>query len=162
MMYRRKRGEFKPESHVITYNIMNRIFCFLFFVFQPNFFSDRQDMSGNKKDDVLTAVVIADAYNNSFNPITPASPHCLQLLAGRPLLDYTLEWLLHNGLCEVILYLSSGPGLVKSWLTSSRWSQQSSCRALKITTIVNEDSASLGDACRDLDEKGVGGEFVPP
>ena len=107
---------------------------------------------------MLTAVVIADAYNNSFNPITPTQPHCLQLLAGRPLIDYTLEWLLHNGLYEVILYLSSAPARVKSWLASSKWSQDSSCRALKITTIVNEDSGSLGDACRDLDEKGVSGK----
>ena len=79
----------------------------------------------------------------------------------RPLLDYTLEWLLHNGLCEVILYLSSSPAKIKSWLASSRWRQDSDSRPLKITTIVNEDSASLGDACRDLDEKGVsvGGEL---
>ena len=73
----------------------------------------------------------------------------------RPLLDYSLEWLLHNGLCEVILYLSSSPAKIKSWLASSRWRQDSDSRPLKITTIVNEDSASIGDACRDLDEKGV-------
>ena len=74
---------------------------------------------------------------------------------GRPLLDYTLEWLLHNGLSEVILYLSSNPAKIKSWLSSSRWRQDSDSKPLKITTIVNEESASLGDACRDLDEKGV-------
>ena len=112
-------------------------------------------MSGSKKDDVLTAVVIADAYTSSFSPITPGQPHCLQLLAGRPLIDYTLEWIQHNGLYEVILYLTSAPATVKSWLASSKWSQDNSCRALKITTIVNEDCTSLGDACRDLDEKGV-------
>ena len=115
-------------------------------------------MSGPKKDELLTAVVVADNYSTSFNPVTPELPHCLQSLAGRPLLDFTLEWLLHNGLTEVILYLSSAPAKVKAWLKSSRWSQDSSSRPLKITTIVNEDSASLGDACRDLDEKGVGWE----
>ena len=73
----------------------------------------------------------------------------------RPLLDYSLEWLLHNGVCEVILYLSSNPAKIKSWLKTSRWRQDSDSRPLKITTIVNENSASLGDACRDLDEKGV-------
>ena len=73
------------------------------------------------------------------------------------MLDYSLEWLLHNGLSEVILYLSSNPAKIKSWLSSSRWRQDSDSKPLKIITIVNEESASLGDACRDLDEKGVGG-----
>ena len=41
------------------------------------------EMSVSKKDDLLTAVVVADSYNDSFNPITPSTPHCLQSLAGR-------------------------------------------------------------------------------
>ena len=110
-------------------------------------------------DDVLTAVVLADPYSPQFNPITPSSstPHCLLSLAGRPLLDYTLECLLLNGVSEVILYLSNSPSMVRSWLADSKWSQDlpSACRPLNISIIVNEDSRSVGDACRDLDEKGV-------
>ena len=110
-----------------------------------------------KQEDILTAVVIADNYNNNFAPLTPVLPHCLQTCAGRPLLDYTLEWLMINSVKEVILYLSSSPAEVKNWLTGSKWSQEvaEDCRPLSITVIVNEDSRSLGDACRDLDEKGV-------
>ena len=74
------------------------------------------------------------------------------------MLDYCLDWLLQNGLSEVLLYLSSGPAKIKAWLSSSRWRQDCESRPLKITIIVNENSASLGDACRDLDEKGVGWE----
>ena len=65
--------------------------------------------------------------------------------------------MLQNGLCEVLLYLSSNPSKIKDWLNSSRWRQDCESKPLKITIIVNENSASLGDACRDLDEKGVGG-----
>ena len=49
--------------------------------------------------------------------------------------------------------------MVKSWLASSRWSRQPS--PLAITVIVNEKCMSVGDACRDLDEKGVvRGDFL--
>ena len=108
-------------------------------------------------DDVLTAVVLADPYSPQFNPLPPSTPHCLLSLAGRPLLDYTLECLLLNGVSEVILYLSTSPSMVRSWLADSKWSQDlpSACRPLNISIIVNEDSRSVGDACRDLDEKGV-------
>ena len=108
-------------------------------------------------DEVLTAVVLADPYSAQFNPLTPSSPHCLMSLAGRPLLDYTLECLFLNSVTEVILYLSTSPSSVRSWLATSKWSQElpSSCRPLNISIIVNEDCRSVGDACRDLDEKGV-------
>jgi len=114
-------------------------------------------------DDILTAVVLADPYTALFNPLTPSSPHCLMALAGRPLLDYTLECLFHNGVSEVILYLSNSPSMVRSWLADSKWSQDLplACRPLNISTIVNEESRSVGDACRDLDEKGiVRGDFL--
>jgi len=114
-------------------------------------------------DDILTAVVLADPYTALFNPLNPLTPHCLMALAGRPLLDYTLECLLHNGVSEVILYLSNSPSMVRSWLTDSKWNQDlpPACRPLNITTIVNEDCRSVGDACRDLDEKGiVRGDFL--
>ena len=116
-----------------------------------------------KQEEVLTAVVIADSYNNNFAPLTPGLPHCLQTVAGRPLLDFTLQWLATNNFVEVILYLSASPAEVKTWLSSSKWSPDLSedIRPLNVTVIVNEDSRSLGDACRDLDEKGiVRGEFL--
>ena len=60
---------------------------------------------------------------------------------------------------QVLLYLSSHPRDVKSWLASSSWSRQPS--PMTITVIVNEECMSVGDACRDLDEKGVvRGDFL--
>lgn len=114
-------------------------------------------------EDVLTAVVIADSYTSNFNPLTPSVPQCLMVLAGRPLLDYTLDSLFHNGVGEVILYCSTAPAMIRTWLANSKWSQEQhpSCRPMNITIIVNEDSRSMGDACRDLDEKGiVRGDFL--
>ena len=95
-----------------------------------------------KQEEVLTAVVICDTYTCTFNPLTPGLPHCLQSVAGRPLLDYTLQWLAANSFAEVILYLSASPGEVKAWLRSSKWSPKltEDVRPLNVTVIVNEDS----------------------
>ena len=59
------------------------------------------DIMTSKQDDTLTAVVIADSYTNNFHPLTLNTPHCLQNVAGRPLLDYTLSWLHFNSVTEV-------------------------------------------------------------
>ena len=127
----------------------------------------------------LLAVLLGDLYSNNLAPLTITSPLSLLPVAGRPLLDITLDSLRLAGVTEVtvsssftvsiakmehrfmqvLLYLSSHPGMVKSWLASSRWSSQPS--PLAITVIVNEECMSVGDACRDLDEKGVvRGDFL--
>ena len=72
-----------------------------------------------------------------------------------------MQYLLRHPLPQVLLYLSSQASLVKAWLAASRWSQDSAAPPLVISVIVNEECRSVGDACRDLDEKGVvRGEFV--
>ena len=64
-----------------------------------------------------------------------------------------------NYLRRLRLELSSHPRDVKSWLASSSWSREPS--PMTITVIVNEECMSVGDACRDLDEKGVvRGDFL--
>jgi hypothetical protein len=42
-------------------------------------------------EDVIQAVVVADSFSSAFAPLTLATPGCLLPLAGRPLLEYTLE-----------------------------------------------------------------------
>jgi hypothetical protein len=42
-------------------------------------------------EDVIQAVVVADSFSGAFAPLTLSSPGCLLPLAGRPLLEYTLE-----------------------------------------------------------------------
>jgi len=113
------------------------------------------------KEGVL-AVVLADSYSTALDPLTSmTSPLCLLPLCGRPLLDYTLETLRIGGVTEVILYLTSHPSSIRSWLKASTWSTSPTKEAISITTIVNEDCMSVGDACRDLDTKGVvRGEFI--
>ena len=48
---------------------------------------------------------------------------------------------------------------MRAWLAASRWAAAPA--PLAITIVVNEECRSVGDACRDLDAKGVvRGEFV--
>ena len=42
-------------------------------------------------EDVIQAVVVADSFSSAFAPLTLSTPACLLPLAGRPLLEYTLE-----------------------------------------------------------------------
>jgi hypothetical protein len=42
-------------------------------------------------EDVIQAVVVADSFSGAFVPLTLSTPGCLLPLAGRPLLEYTLE-----------------------------------------------------------------------
>jgi translation initiation factor eIF-2B subunit epsilon len=42
-------------------------------------------------EDVIQAVVVADSFSSAFAPLTLSAPGCLLPLAGRPLLEYTLE-----------------------------------------------------------------------
>jgi len=111
---------------------------------------DREDL---KKEDVVQAVIVADTYDNAFGPITEKTPKCLLPLAGRPLLDHTLQCLFLSSVQEVILYLTSHHSQVKEWLAKSPWCEGNP--SISITTIVNENSRCFGDAMRDLDEKGI-------
>jgi hypothetical protein len=42
-------------------------------------------------EDVIQAVLVADSFSSAFAPLTLSAPGCLLPLAGRPLLEYTLE-----------------------------------------------------------------------
>ncbi len=48
-------------------------------------------------DNVLKAVVLADSFNSRFAPLTQHSPRVLLPLANITLMDYTLEFLITNG-----------------------------------------------------------------
>jgi len=108
-----------------------------------------------KKEDLLQAVVISDNFNQSFQPITSTLPSCLLPLAGRPLLEYTLQCLSYSGVQDVILYLTSNSSQVKRWLATSEWGAEASASPFSVTCITNEDCRSYGDAMRDLYEKSV-------
>jgi len=108
-----------------------------------------------KKEDLIQAVVVTDSFNSGFAPLTSSEPSCLLPLAGRPLLEYTLQCLSYSGVQDVILYLTNNSSKVKEWLSNSEWGENYPASPFLVTCITNEDCRSFGDAMRDLYEKGV-------
>ncbi|KAJ3331280.1 hypothetical protein HDU76_003615 [Blyttiomyces sp. JEL0837] len=65
------------------------------------------DNSGNDKLEIVTAVVVADSFNQRFMPLTLDKPRCLLPLLNVPLIEYTLEFLAISGMQEVFVKLKS-------------------------------------------------------
>jgi hypothetical protein len=60
--------------------------------------SDTDDV---RRDQKLQAILLADSFTTTFRPITLDCPKVLLPLVNVPMIDYTLEFLTHNGIEEV-------------------------------------------------------------
>ena len=78
---------------------------------------------------------------------------CLLQLANRPILSYTLDFLKISGVEECFVYCVSFHEDIKTYLKS--WVANQGSNVMTINPIVNEECRSLGDAMRDLDNKGL-------
>lgn len=106
-----------------------------------------------KKEDVFQAVIIANNFNEAFDPITLSQPSCLIEVANIPLLDYSLEFLGLSGVQEAIVFCSFHADKIKNHIRQSKWSHPSS--TMTINVLVSERCRSLGDAMRDIDAKAI-------
>jgi translation initiation factor eIF-2B subunit epsilon len=69
-----------------------------------------------KSEEAFQAVIFADAWETRFNPFTLETPRCLLPLVNTPLIEYTLEFLAHNGLEQVFLYVGSHADQIEEYL----------------------------------------------
>lgn len=105
------------------------------------------------------AVVLTDSYETRFMPLTAIEPRCLLPLADIPLIEYTLEFLANTGVNEVYLVCSSHADKIQQYIDKSKWSSARS--PFKIKTIMSLESRSVGDAMRDIDNRGlIAGDFL--
>nr|XP_039264964.1 translation initiation factor eIF-2B subunit epsilon-like [Styela clava] len=106
-----------------------------------------------EQENVLQAVVVADRFDEKFQPLSDDIPLALFPLANKPLLDYTLDFLSSNGVQQIYVYCCHCSGLIKDYIANSKWGAKSSqCR---VTPIVSSDFTSLGDVLRDIDQKSL-------
>ncbi|EPZ36295.1 MIF4-like, type 1/2/3 domain-containing protein [Rozella allomycis CSF55] len=103
-------------------------------------------------NEIRQAVVIADTFDTMFMPLTLHRPRCLMPLCNVPIIEYTLEALSSAGIQEIFIYCRSHIEMIKSYLQSSKWSQQN---AIKIDILISNRLRSVGDALRDLDSRGL-------
>ena len=112
-----------------------------------------------EQDDRLQAIVMADSFESRFMPLTAIKPRCLLPLANIPLIEYTLEFLAKAGINEVYLVCTAHADQIIEYIEKSKWNLPWS--PFKITTIISPESRSIGDAMRDIDNRGIiNGDFV--
>ena len=64
----------------------------------------------------MKAMVLAAGMGTRLRPLTDNCPKCLMPLAGRPLIDWTLQWLRHFGITECVVNLHHLPDTVKNFV----------------------------------------------
>lgn len=110
-------------------------------------------------DDRFQAIVLTDSFETRFMPLAATKPRCLLPLANVPLIEYTLEFLSRAGVNEVYLMCSSHADQIQKYIEESKWNSKSS--PFSINTIMSLESRSVGDAMRDLDNRGlITGDFL--
>ncbi|XP_078618032.1 translation initiation factor eIF2B subunit epsilon-like isoform X2 [Branchiostoma floridae x Branchiostoma japonicum] len=99
-----------------------------------------------EQEDVLQAVIIADSFDVRFAPITKDIPRALMPIANRPLLEYTLQFLVAAGIQEIFVFCCAHANKIVKYLSDTGWtSDKAPCQVI---TQVSEDSLSTGDALR--------------
>jgi len=96
----------------------------------------------------LQALVILDTYSNRYKPLSIDKAECLLTIMGRPLIDYTLEFLMRNKVEEVVLFCKTPEHhrQIQEYLNKSKWKKQAD-----IHLYYNTDCQSVGDAIREID-----------
>lgn len=111
------------------------------------------------QDDRLQAIVLTDSFETRFMPLTSVKPRCLLPLANVPLIEYTLEFLAKAGANEVYLVCSAHATQINDYIETSKWNLPWS--PFKVITIMSPEARSVGDAMRDLDNRGIiTGDFI--
>lgn len=107
-----------------------------------------------KKDDLLQAVVIVDAWwGDAF--FASGKPRALIPLANVPLLDYTLECLDRCGVGQTFVFCCNYYVEVWQYLrASSKWLHDSST-TMNVSVLTADNCLSVGDVLRDLDNRSL-------
>ena len=74
-------------------------------------------------DEIVQAVILADSFDRHYAPLTLHRPRCLLPLAGRPIIDYTLQALFAAGVHEIFVAIRSHADLITSYLRDGRYDQ---------------------------------------
>lgn len=108
--------------------------------------SSHQPVEG--KRETLQAVILADSFDESFKPLTIDTPRALIKLAGSPLINYTLDFLVRNGVEEIFVLTCAHADRINEHILNSRFVKY--CKS-----IATKGIGSLGDALREIDSANV-------
>ncbi|PVU88326.1 hypothetical protein BB561_005918 [Smittium simulii] len=100
-------------------------------------------------DQILQAVIIAEAFDDNFKPLTLHTPRCLLPLCNTPMIEYILDFLHVAKVDEVFIFCQSYPEQIQQYLKSSKWSRPGF--QMKININIAKEASSIGDFMRILD-----------
>eukprot|EP01064_Diplonema_japonicum_P031838 TRINITY_DN5826_c1_g1_i1.p1 TRINITY_DN5826_c1_g1~~TRINITY_DN5826_c1_g1_i1.p1 ORF type:complete len:753 (+),score=208.41 TRINITY_DN5826_c1_g1_i1:37-2295(+) len=95
----------------------------------------------------LNAVIMADSFTEDFKPVTLEGPRTMMPVAGIVLLDYTIEFLISNGIEQIYVMSCAHSDIISKHITEGRWGQQ---HDVKVSILVSKSSTCLAEALREL------------
>jgi translation initiation factor eIF-2B subunit epsilon len=106
----------------------------------------------NKHEQKLQAVLLADSFLSTFQPITlnPQHPKVLCPLNNITLLDYAIEFLAGAGVQELYVFCVTGGTAVEQYIQQSSWT-----RSIKVKCVIDSSVTNAGDALRELDKQNL-------
>lgn len=102
-----------------------------------------------RREDKVVAVIVADSFTTSFDPLTLQYPNTLIPLCGVPVLDYTIELLIRSGVKEIYIFCCSHGQIVSEYIRKQTFYQ------IRPKVLINASCKSMGDVLRELDRKNV-------
>ncbi|KAJ2816473.1 translation initiation factor eIF-2B epsilon subunit, GEF, partial [Coemansia sp. 'formosensis'] len=92
----------------------------------------------------LKAIVLADSFDDLFQPLAVNKPRCLLPLCNVPMIEYTLEFLAASG---------SHSEKLLAYIRQSKWKRSST--PMKVNTTVVQSATSVCDALRNIDKASI-------
>ncbi|KAJ2794135.1 translation initiation factor eIF-2B epsilon subunit, GEF, partial [Coemansia guatemalensis] len=92
----------------------------------------------------LKAVVLADSFDELFQPLSLNKPRCLLPLCNVPMLEYTLEFLALSGVVEAIIVCKAHADKLVAYIKQSQWARGHS--QMKVVVRVVRQATTIGDA----------------
>jgi translation initiation factor eIF-2B subunit epsilon len=110
-------------------------------------------MSNKKKEtqifdqvDQLQAIVILETYLNRFQPLSDDTPECLMPVLGKPLIDYTVEYLIEQNVEDIQLYFTNNSKKIVGHISNKlKTSWQSYSKMIKFNVVKSD---SFGETMR--------------
>jgi len=107
-----------------------------------------------EEEDLVQAIVIADSFNRYFSPITFEKPRALLPLANKVLIDYTIEYLLEEGIHEIVVFCCSHAEKIREYVLT-KWCYPGNKFNIHCVMSSASDCLCIGDALREIDREGL-------
>ncbi|KAJ2852683.1 translation initiation factor eIF-2B epsilon subunit, GEF [Coemansia brasiliensis] len=98
----------------------------------------------------LKAIVLADSFDELFQPLSLNKPRCLLPLCNVPMIEYTLEVLALSGVVETIILCKAHADKLVQYIKQSQWTRGHMQMKVVVRTV--RQATTIGDALRAADE----------